>query len=105
MADELGAHLIVAVGMRTTLVEFLDKGRPGMASAFLTRMRVGDKIVEPKGVSRLYQSRISASWMVLLIVAAAVTIVAGLYFSPIGPSIVHFTELTALWHWLTGLFH
>jgi uncharacterized membrane-anchored protein len=105
MADELGAHLIVAVGMRTTLVEFLDKGRPGMASAFLTRMRVGDKIVEPKGVSRLYQSRISASWMVLLIVAAAVTIVAGLYFSPIGPSIIHFTELTALWHWLTGLFH
>jgi uncharacterized membrane-anchored protein len=105
MADELGAHLIVAVGMRTTLVEFLDKGRPGMASAFLTRMRVGDKIVEPKGVSRLYKSRISASWMVLLIVAAAITIVAGLYFSPAGPTIIRFTELSALWHWLTGLFH
>ena len=59
LADELGARLIVAVGMRFTLVEFLDKGRPGMASAVLTRMRVGDKIVEPKGVSRLYQSRIS----------------------------------------------
>ena len=105
MADELGAHLIVAVGMRTTLVEFLDKGRPGMASAFLTRMRVGDKIVEPKGVSRLYQSRISGSWMVLLIVAAAVTIVAGLHFSPIGPTLTRFAELTAFWHWLTGLFH
>ncbi len=59
LADELGARLIVAVGMRFNLVEFLDKGRPGMASAILTRMRVGDKIVEPKGVSRLYQSRIS----------------------------------------------
>jgi len=107
MADELGAHLIVAVGMRTTLVEFLDKGRPGMASAFLTRMRVGDKIVEPKGVSRLYQSRISASWMVLLIVAAAVTIVAMLYFLPAGPIITRFAEiqLSAVWHWLTGLFH
>jgi len=107
MADELGAHLIVAVGMRTTLVEFLDKGRPGMASAFLTRMRVGDKIVEPKGVSRLYQSRISASWMVLLIVAAVVTIVAMLYFLPAGPIITRFAELqlSAVWHWLTGLFH
>jgi uncharacterized membrane-anchored protein len=107
MADELGAHLIVAVGMRTTLVEFLDKGRPGMASAFLTRMRVGDKIVEPKGVSRLYQSRISGSWIVLLIVAAAITIVAMLYFLPAGPIITRFAELqlSAVWHWLTGLFH
>jgi uncharacterized membrane-anchored protein len=107
MADELGAHLIVAVGMRTTLVEFLDKGRPGMASAFLTRMRVGDKIVEPKGVSRLYQSRISGSWIVLLIAAAAITIVAMLYFLPAGPIITRFAELqlSAVWHWLTGLFH
>jgi uncharacterized membrane-anchored protein len=105
MADELGAHLIVAVGMRTTLVEFLDKGRPGMASAFLTRMRVGDKIVEPKGVSRLYRSRLSTSWIVLLIIAAAVTIVAGLYVSPAGPIIIRLVEGTAVWHWLTGLFH
>ena len=77
LADELGARLIVAVGMRFNLVEFLDKGRPGMASAILTRMRVGDKIVEPKGVSRLYQSRISTAWLVLLVVAAVVTIVVG----------------------------
>ncbi|HYS33497.1 MAG TPA: putative cytokinetic ring protein SteA [Streptosporangiaceae bacterium] len=106
LADELGARLIVAVGMRTTLVEFLDKGRAGMASAFLTRMRVGDKIVEPKGVSRLYQSRISTSWLVLLVVTAAVTIVAGLYYSPAGQIITRFAELqlSAVWHWLTGLF-
>jgi uncharacterized membrane-anchored protein len=106
MADELGARLIVAVGMRTTLIEFLDKGREGMASAFLTRMRVGDKIVEPKGVSRLYRSRISTSWMVLLVVAAAVTIVVGLYTSPAGPVIIGFAkfQLTQAWHWLSGLF-
>src|SRR5262249_11059204 len=105
MADELGAHLIVAVGMRTTLVEFLDKGRPGMASAFLTRMRVGDKIVEPKGVSPLYQSRISTSWITLPILAPPVAIVAGLYVSPAGPIIIRLVEGTAVWHWLTGLFH
>ena len=59
LADEAGASLIVTVGMRFGLVEFLDKGRSGMASAVLTRIRVGDKIVDAKGVSRLYQSRIS----------------------------------------------
>jgi uncharacterized membrane-anchored protein len=106
LADELGARLIVAVGMRYNLVEFLDKGRPGMASAILTRMRVGDKIVEPKGVSRLYQSRISTAWLVLLVVAAAVTIVAALAVLPIHPTIWRFAglQLSAFWHWLTGLF-
>ncbi|MDR2985798.1 MAG: hypothetical protein LBV34_13260 [Nocardiopsaceae bacterium] len=105
LADELGARLIVAVGMRFHLVEFLDKGRPGMASAFLTRMRVGDKIVEPKGVSRLYRSRISTSWLVLLVIAAVVTIVVALAVLPVGPIIYRFADLqlTAFWHWLTGL--
>jgi uncharacterized membrane-anchored protein len=106
LTDELGARLIVAVGMRYTLVEFLDKGRPGMASAILTRMRVGDKIVEPKGVSRLYQSRISTSWLVLLVVAAAVTMVVALTL-PVGQIIFRLIglQLSPFWHWLTGLFH
>jgi uncharacterized membrane-anchored protein len=105
LSDELGARLIVAVGMRTTLVEFLDKGRPGMASAWLTRMRLSDKIVEPKGVSRLYQSRISTSWLVLLVVAATVTIVVALAALPNGNIILRFIglELSPFWHWLTGL--
>ena len=54
LADELGAELIVAVGTHATLVEFLDKGRQGMASTFLTRLRVGSKLVDAKGVSLLY---------------------------------------------------
>jgi uncharacterized membrane-anchored protein len=107
LSDELGARLIVAVGMRFTLVDFLDKGRPGMASAILTRMRVGDKIVEPKGVSRLYRSGVSTPWLVLLVVAAVLTIVAALAVLPAGPVIFRFAEfqLSAFWHWLTGLFH
>jgi uncharacterized membrane-anchored protein len=107
LSDELGARLIVAVGMRFTLVEFLDKGRPGMASAILTRMRVGDKIVEPKGVSRLYQSRISTSWLVLLVVAAAVTMFIALVSLPPGHIAVRLIglELSPFWHWITGLFH
>jgi uncharacterized membrane-anchored protein len=107
LSDELGARLIVAVGMRFTLVEFLDKGRPGMASAVLTRMRVGDKIVEPKGVSRLYHSRISTLWLVLLIVAAAVTMIVAAAFLPVGQLFLKVTglNLNPFWHWLTGIFH
>ena len=57
LADDKGAALIVAVGTHATLVEFLDKGRAGMASTFLTRLRVGGKLVDAKGVSRLYRSQ------------------------------------------------
>jgi uncharacterized membrane-anchored protein len=105
LADEAGARLIVAVGMRHTLVEFLDKGRPGMASAVLTRMRVGDKIVEPKGVSRLYQSRISNSWLVMLVLAAITTIAAAVWFLPVGHTIITLVglRLSPFWNWLTGL--
>src|SRR5205085_6261298 len=67
LADEKGATLIVAVGTHATLVEFLDKGRQGMASTFLTRLRVGGKLVDAKGVSRLYRSRISGLLLVFLV--------------------------------------
>ena len=82
LADEAGATLIVAVGMRFSLVEFLDKGRSGMASAVLTRIRVADKIVDAKGVSRLYQSRISGRALVLLALAAAVVTLVVAVLSP-----------------------
>jgi uncharacterized membrane-anchored protein len=68
LADDKGAELIVAVGTHATLVEFLDKGRSGMASTFLTRLRVGSKLVDAKGVSRLYRQRISSwqlAWLIL----------------------------------------
>ena len=74
LADEKGAKLIVAVGTHATLVEFLDKGRGGMASTFLTRLRLGGKLVDAKGVSRLYRSRISTTALVILVLAAFVAI-------------------------------
>lgn len=69
MADDKGATLIVAVGTHATLEEFLDKGRAGMASTFLTRLRVGSKLVDAKGVSRLYRQRISNLQLGLLVCA------------------------------------
>src|SRR5437016_1585408 len=55
IAAELGAELLVAVGTHFNLVEFLDKARGGMSSTFLTRLRVGEILVDAKGVSRLYR--------------------------------------------------
>jgi uncharacterized membrane-anchored protein len=69
LADERGAALIVAVGTHFNLVEFLDKGRAGMASTFLTRLRVGGKLVDAKGVSRLYRQRISTLQLAVLALA------------------------------------
>ncbi len=54
MAYEKGADLIVAVGAHFNLIEFLDRKRAGMSSTFLTRLRIGDRLVDAKGVSRLY---------------------------------------------------
>ena len=105
LADEAGATLIVAVGMRFTLVEFLDKGRAGMASAVLTRIRVGDKIVDAKGVSRLYQSRISGRALVLLALAALVAIGVALGASPAGRTFLEYFAVAfdQLRHGLSGL--
>jgi uncharacterized membrane-anchored protein len=105
LADEGGGSLIVTVGMRFTLVEFLDKGRSGMASAVLTRIRVGDKIVDAKGVSRLYQSRISGRALVLLALAAAVTILVAVLSLPVGPTYLKYlgVAIDQLRYWLTGL--
>jgi len=105
LADEAGASLIVTVGMRFGLVEFLDKGRSGMASTVLTRIRVGDKIVDAKGVSRLYQSRIAGRSLALLAFAALVPIIA-LAWTPVGRLYLGYLSLALrqLWYWITGLF-
>jgi uncharacterized membrane-anchored protein len=55
MAFEKGADLIVSVGAHFNLIEFLDRKRGGMSSTFLTRLRIGERLVDAKGVSRLYQ--------------------------------------------------
>jgi uncharacterized membrane-anchored protein len=106
LADDRGASLIVAVGTHATLVEFLDKGRAGMASTFLTRLRVGSKLVDAKGVSRLYRSRIKGSSLLLLVLATLVAMVVAIVSSPAGDA---FAPVVAdRWHqfvyWLTGLF-
>ncbi|MGZ4470312.1 MAG: putative cytokinetic ring protein SteA [Nocardioidaceae bacterium] len=106
LADDKGASLIVAVGTHATLVEFLDKGRAGMASTFLTRLRVGGKLVDAKGVSRLYRSRVSSGQLALLIVAGLLALAAAMSSTEAGR--VTITVLQTRWDafvfWLQGLF-
>jgi uncharacterized membrane-anchored protein len=84
LAYESGAQLIVAVGTHATMVEFLDKGRRGMASTFLTRLRLGPALVDAKGVSRLYEGRMRRRDMVFLIGAAVLAmVVVGIVAEPI----------------------
>jgi uncharacterized membrane-anchored protein len=81
MAYELGAELIVAVGTHSSMVDFLDKGRSGMASTMLVRMKVGPILVDAKGVSRLYQGRVRKRDLLLLVLAAAFAMAVVVFIS------------------------
>jgi uncharacterized membrane-anchored protein len=99
LAFERGAELIVAVGTHANLIEFLDKGRKGMASTFLTRLRVGPILVDAKGVSRLYRGRVRRRDLIMLVGAALITmgIVVGLS-EPMRLTIqVYWEQFTNFW--------
>ncbi|CAN5832368.1 putative cytokinetic ring protein SteA [soil metagenome] len=74
LAFERGADLIVAVGTHSSMVDFLDKGRAGMASTFLVRMKVGPILVDAKGVNRLYDNRVRTRDLIPLVLAAIITL-------------------------------
>lgn len=76
LAFESGASLIVAVGTHASMVEFLDKGRKGMSSTFLTRLRLGPMLVDAKGVSRLYEGRVRRRDIAMLLLAATVAMLS-----------------------------
>jgi len=106
LADDKGAELIVAVGTHDTLVEFLDKGRAGMASTFLTRLRVGGKLVDAKGVSRLYRQRISNLQLTLLVVAGLLALGVALAVTPAGQTFFGLVgaRVDDLVSWFSSLF-
>ncbi len=106
LADEHGADVIVAVGSHADLNEFLDRGRAGMASSFLTRLRVGARLVDAATVTRLYRNRVSAAALLLLVLAALVAVAAVLavsegghaYLGHVGNGLHDATD------WLSSLF-
>ncbi|HEY7661059.1 MAG TPA: putative cytokinetic ring protein SteA [Actinomycetota bacterium] len=91
LAHDKGAETIVAVGSHGNLREFLDKGREGMSSTFLVRLRVGEILMDAKGVSRVYSPRIRTRDGMLLVAAAIVAMIAVVAVSP--PLRLYVTQL------------
>ncbi|MFL6129751.1 MAG: putative cytokinetic ring protein SteA [Mycobacteriales bacterium] len=98
LADAHGAELVVTVGTHATLLEFLDRGRAGMASTFLTRLRLGGKLLDGKAASRLYRSRISGLALLVVVVAALAVVGAVLALTTDGRT---WGAMVAGW-WDTG---
>jgi uncharacterized membrane-anchored protein len=82
MAYELGAELLVMVGSHANMIEFLDKGRNGMASTFLTRLKVGDKLIDAKGVNKLYQRKAKPSHLMIIVASALIAFIVIIMSSP-----------------------
>jgi uncharacterized membrane-anchored protein len=92
LAFEKGASLIVSVGAHFNLTEFLDKNRAGMSSTFLTRLRIGEILVDAKGVSRLYNPGVRG-WQMWAFLAVALVLIVVVVLS--SPALAEFFDL--LW--------
>jgi uncharacterized membrane-anchored protein len=82
IAAEKGARLIVSVGSQFNLVEFLDRNRRGMSSTFLTRLRIGEILVDAKGVSRLYRPQPGLAPLLLVLLAGVIAMIAVIWLTP-----------------------
>ncbi|KAA9149694.1 thiamine pyrophosphokinase [Amycolatopsis acidicola] len=107
IADTHEASLVVTVGFQATLREFLDHGRSGSnPSTFLTRLKLGTKIVDGKAVAALHRSRVSVGAVVLLVLAALIVVAVALLMSDVGS--VYLDWLRDTWNsftsWVKGLF-
>nr|WP_042198666.1 putative cytokinetic ring protein SteA [Kibdelosporangium sp. MJ126-NF4] len=107
LADAHGACLVVTVGFQATLREFLDSGRSGSnPSTFLTRLKLGSKLVDGKAAASLHRTRVSTAAIVLLVLAALVAVAAGLAVSGVAGSYLDW--VVATWNdfvaWFKGLF-
>lgn len=88
LADAGGAELIITVGTQATLMDFLDKGREGMASTFLSRLKVGTRLVDAETVAQLYRAPIGAWPLVLLALVGLVALFVALAATPAGQSLL-----------------
>ncbi|MDR3708256.1 MAG: putative cytokinetic ring protein SteA [Capsulimonadaceae bacterium] len=100
LAYEKGARLIVAVGTHSNLEDFLDKGRAGMASTFLVRLKVGSRLVDARGVSQLHRRSATYGEVAGLLFSAGAVLAALISQSPLAQSFISFFRA-----WLRLRFH
>ncbi|HQR27279.1 MAG TPA: putative cytokinetic ring protein SteA [Nocardioides sp.] len=106
LADAAGASVLVGVGMHATLVEFLDRQRPGLASTYLTRLTVGPRLVDASAVPQLYSGRVRPWHVLVVLLAGLVALAAAVAVTPVGQQWLHDAEpaLRSLLDDLQGLF-
>src|SRR5439155_18489719 len=93
LAHEKGAELIVAVGTHFNLLEFMERNRDGMSSTFVTRLKVGEILIDAKGVSRLASRQVGIWPLVLFTLAGLGAIAVAILVSP---ALRHLLEYLAL---------
>ncbi|MCH9731781.1 MAG: thiamine pyrophosphokinase [Actinomycetia bacterium] len=106
LCDHHGASLIVAVGHSASIEEFFDRTRQrSNPSTFLTRLKVGEKLVDAKAVATLYRSRVSGSAIALLVLAMLIAVIAALWVSRADAAVMEW--VTEYWNqltvWIRGL--
>ena len=84
LADAGAAAVIVGVGMHATLDELLDRQRPGVASTYLTRLKVGPRLVDADAVPYLYSGRVRPWHLLLVMLAGLVALAAAISVTPVG---------------------
>lgn len=100
LADHHGASLIVTVGHTASIEEFFDRERQqSNPSTFLTRLKVGAKLVDAKAVATLYRNRFSGGAIALLILAVLVAVITMLWVTSAGDSAAEW--LLAYWNRMT----
>ncbi|MCR1898031.1 putative cytokinetic ring protein SteA [Irregularibacter muris] len=83
IAYEKGGDLIVALGSHSNMIDFLEKGRKGMASTFLVRLKIGSKLIDAKGVNKLYHTGVKIKYIFALVLSALLPIIIISMYSPI----------------------
>ncbi|HEX6357652.1 putative cytokinetic ring protein SteA [Actinophytocola sp.] len=107
LADTHGADLVVTVGFQATLHEFLDRGRSGSnPSTFLTRLKLGSKVVDAHAVATLHRARVSIGAVVVLVLAALIAVAVGLAVSGVGRAYGEWIGDTwqSVMNWIGGVF-
>jgi uncharacterized membrane-anchored protein len=94
VADSGDARLVIGVGLHATLEDFLDRQRGGLASTYLTRLRLGPRLVDAAAVPRLYSGRVRPRHLILLMLAGLVALAASVSVTPVGQDWLD--QLTAL---------
>ena len=105
VADIKGASLIVTVGTHATLDEFLDRHRAGLASTFLTRLRVGPRLVDARSVPPLYAGRVRLWQLAVVLLAGVVALGTAVATTPVGEQWIEdlWDLVRQLYDWIRGL--